>query len=194
MLWFRRKTIFHVEESLPDPEELRLRFRRRVLLLSAVVFVGVLSIPVARGLYPDLTARAEARRFALRFLDTRLLASQARAPVSLDLTDDSRGWRQVFHASAEQCGSAKPGPEAYWRADGLSWKLQGQRENGETFSGRSLCLHPTQGLLLDGVQIGGGKLLVTVLRDGGEASTLPAAYLLVSQGGAEVQTLNAWKQ
>lgn len=187
---FRRKTIFHAEESLPDPEELKIRFRRRVLITAAVAFAAVLSVPVARDLYQDLRARAEARDFAVRFLDSRLLAAKSRGPVALELADDGRHWRQVPHGRGDSCATPVPGPEDHWGTDELRWKLQGQKETGETFTGRSLCLSPFSGLHLDGTAVASGRLLVTVLREA-EGQEKPAAYVMITQAGAEIQTLSA---
>ena len=185
MFFFRRKTLFHVEEALPDPEELKLRFRRRVLLLTFVGFLVVLGIPIARDLRADLSARKSARLFAEKILETRTLAARGRVPISLELEADSRSWRVVHHAPASNCASQSTGPESEWPS-GISWKLQLRKENGETMGGRTLCLHPTLGLLLDATPVDNGRVLVTALRDGGQES----AYLLLGAYGAEVQMVS----
>jgi len=186
---FRRKTIFHVEDALPDPEELKLRFRRRVLLLTFVGFLAVLSIPVARDLQPDLAARSQTRRFADRILEARTLASVGRAPVSLELDGDSRTWKRVFHARDADCASPASAPEESWNSE-VSWKLQVQKSTGETFSGRSLCLHPSQGLLLDAVPVADGKLLITTLNETQNGPAKESAYLILSEFGADLQMLS----
>ncbi|MGZ3704429.1 MAG: hypothetical protein ACXWP1_00290, partial [Bdellovibrionota bacterium] len=92
MSLFRRNTIFHVEETIPDPEELKLRFRRRILLCALTGFIAVLGAPVARDLHQNLNARAEARRFAEHMLTARTLAAESRVPVALDLRAVTQGW------------------------------------------------------------------------------------------------------
>lgn len=187
MPFFRRKTLFHVEETLPDPEELKLRFRRRVLILTFIGFVAVLAIPVARDLRPDLATRKGAREFAEKLLETRVLAAQSRAPIALELAEDGKSWKRVFHGVGQDCASHVAGPEEIWPSD-ISWKLQVQKEGGETYGGKALCLHPTLGLLLDSVPVENGKLLVTALRDDQKES----AYLLISAFGADLQMISRW--
>ncbi len=191
MSLFRRRTIFHAEESLPDPEELKLRFRRRVLLFAALGFVLVLGIPVARDLQAELHARAQTRMFAKQIMDTRAMAASGRAPISLRLQDDNKSWLAVFHAQGgENCDSESTGPGLAWSTTDVWWKLQVQQENGETLAGRQICFHPTKGLLLDSSPIANGKLLVTAqpveLAEEGRPALRPA-YLLVGQYGAEIQ-------
>jgi hypothetical protein len=188
MLFFRRKTLFHVEASLPDPEELKLRFRRRVLLLTFVGFLVVLTIPVARDLKPDLATRNSTRLFAEKILETRFLASTSRAPISLELEADGHSWKRVFHAQGDDCTIPTAGPEESWSTPTVGWKLQVKKEDGDTYSGRTLCLHPTLGLMIDKVPIGEGKLLVTALRENEKES----AYLLLGSYGTDLQTLNHW--
>lgn len=185
---FRRKTLFHVEETLPDPEELKLRFRRRVLILTFLGFLVVLAIPVARDLRSDLSTRKGARLFAETILETRLLAARSRAPISLEMEPDSKSWRRVFHArGSSDCATGNIGPEEYFPSE-ISWKLQVQKEGGETYGGRVLCLHPTLGILLDSLPVENGKLLVTALREDLKES----AYLLVSSFGSDLQMISHW--
>jgi hypothetical protein len=188
MPFFRRKTLFHVEASLPDPEELKLRFRRRVLSLTFVGFLAVLAIPVARDLKPDLVTRSFTRVFAEKILETRFLASTSRTPVSLDLGPDGHSWKRVFHGQGDDCAAPTAGPEESWSTPAVGWKLQVKKEDGDTYSGRTLCLHPTLGLMIDKVPVGRGKLLVTALRENGRES----AYLLLGSYGTDLQMLNHW--
>ena len=185
---FRRKTLFHVEETLPDPEELKLRFRRRVLILTFLGFLVVLAIPVARDLRSDLATRKGARLFAETILETRMLAAGSRSPISLELESDSKSWRRVFHTQGgNDCASGAIGPDQYFPSE-ISWKLQVQKEGGETFGGRILCLHPTHGILLDSVPVENGKLLVTAQR----ADLKESAYLLISAFGSDLQMVSHW--
>jgi hypothetical protein len=190
MSLFRKNTIFHVEESLPDPEELKLRFRRRILIFSLLGFLLVLGTPVARDLRPNLNARAEARVFAERMLEARTLAAISRMPVSLEIAPDKQGWRRAFHAQGENCAAEAPGPSLSFSTEGEFWKVQAQQENGSAVSGHTLCWHPVRGLLLDSVPLGDGKLLVSLSTSEGGAAVRELASVLVTQGGAEFQTIS----
>ncbi|RZA08998.1 MAG: hypothetical protein EOP11_03080 [Proteobacteria bacterium] len=191
---FRRKTIFHAEEAMPDPEDIKLRFRRRVLLLTFLGFLTVLAIPEARELKADLEARAETRRLAERILETRTLAALTRQPVSIRLADDNHSWAREYHPAGTDCVGVASGARTEWKTDAVAWKLQVQKPGGETVSGRVLCLHPQAGLELDSLPIAEGKLLITASRTFDETSQKEAAYLFVSQYGADLQTLYESRQ
>jgi hypothetical protein len=191
MALFRRNTIFHVEETLPDPEELKLRFRRRVLLAATAGFLLVLGAPVARDLKANLHARAEARRFAERLLEARMLAAVSRVPVALEVSSDRQGWNEIFYANGDTCGVEAPGPRATLPTEGVVWKIQAQQDSGAPVSGRRLCWHPRRGLLLDSTPLDQGKVLVSlgmIPEEGGPEQE--KASILVTQGGAELQTIS----
>lgn len=186
---FRRNTIFHAEDALPDPEEIKLRFRRRVLLVTLATFLGVLGMPVVREIQPFLRGRAEAGRFVRAMLEARTLAAMSRRPVSLELGKDGQGWQRKVHLSTETCDREAPGPVITLPAEGIVWKLQAQQESGEVVSGQKLCWHPANGLLLNTVPLANAKLLVSLTgrNEAGTEATL--AQLLVTRGGAEVETI-----
>lgn len=189
MPFFRKNTIFHVEETLPDPEELKLRFRRRILLCAAVGFLLVLGTPVARDLRSNLRARAEARRFAEQMLEARTISAVSRSPVSLQISPDHQSWRRRVHMTGEACGTEAPGPSAVIPTEGV-WKLQAQQENGSTVTGTVLCWHPSKGLLLDSLPLGEGTLLVSLAGNEEGSTGKDLAAVLVTQGGAEFQTIS----
>lgn len=189
MRLFRRRTIFHVEDTLPDPEELKLRFRRRILLLTFCGFVLVLGIPVVRGMRTNLETRVDARKFAEQLIATRTMASAKRTPVSLDFKAEEGTWRRAEHAGDGPCDGAILGTPEVWVTEGVQWKFQRQQENEATVTGKTLCLHPRQGLMLDRHPLNEGKLLVTVTGPSNpDAENLPT-YLLITQGGAGLQIL-----
>jgi hypothetical protein len=191
MSLFRRNTIFHVEETLPDPEELKLRFRRRILLCATAGFLLVLGAPVARDLRPNLRARAEARRFAEQLIEARTLAAETRVPIGLELSADRQSWEQHIFTSGETCAIEAPSPKERISMEGVLWKLQAQQENGSPVSGHLLCWHPGRGLLLDTLPLDQGKLLVTLSLAPEEGQTeQEMASVLVTQGGAELQTIS----
>ncbi|MGZ3693764.1 MAG: hypothetical protein ACXWQO_06160 [Bdellovibrionota bacterium] len=190
MRLFRPRTIFHVEDSLPDPEELKLRFRRRILLLTFLGFLIVLAIPVFRDLKGNIEARSEARQFAEWLVETRTQAAVGRLPISVDYDPAIHAWNRIHHAPGENCALEAMGPPEQKISGAVTWKLQVQQETGETLPARHICLHPLLGLLLDGVPMKDGKLLITALPEleAGETEAKPA-YLLVTSAGADLQVL-----
>ncbi len=187
---FRRSTIFHAEDALPDPEELKLRFRRRVLLVTLAVFLGVLGAPVVRELQPYLKGRSEARQFARALMEARTLAAVSRMPVALELTQGGHAWQRKVFLNADGCEREAPGPVIPFSSEGLVWKLQAQLENGESLSGYKLCWHPSKGLLLNTVPLATANLLVSVLGRNEMGAESVLAHLLVTQGGAEIETIS----
>lgn len=188
---FRRNTIFHVEESLPDPEEIKLRFRRRALLIAFFGFLLVLGTPVGRDLRPLLHGRVEARHFAEQMVEARTLASRSRTPVTLEISPDGQGWKRKFYSMAEDCNREAPGPVSGVPTPGLSWKLKAEQANGESITGQKLCWHPGKGLLLDTVPLANAKLLVSMAaREEGSSESRDLAHLLVTQGGAEIEIIS----
>lgn len=189
MSFFRRRTLFHVEERLPDQEDLRLRFRRRMLASAVLGFLLVLGFPVYRELHPELRARRETRRLAEALLESRLLAARSRAPVALRIVD--RRWERSFLSPGSGCNDPSPSPVQSWESAAVSWLLKLQRANGEPVLGTQLCLHPLKGLLLGDEPVGEGTLLISaqpVVEEG--QAPRRAAHLLISQYGAEIQTLS----
>lgn len=186
---FRRNTIFHAEDALPDPEELKLRFRRRVLLVTLLAFLGVLGAPVARDLQPYLRGRAEARRFANAMLTARTIASASRMPVALELGKDGQTWQRKLYLATDDCEREAPGPVASVHGEGITWKLQAQQENGEAVIGQKLCWHPSKGLLLNTVALANAKLLVSLAGKDEAGAEMTLARLLVTEGGAEMETI-----
>lgn len=189
MALFRRSTIFHAEEALPDPEELKHRFRRRVLLFTFLGFLLVLGTPVARDLRADLNARAEARRFAEQMLTARTLATASRLPVSMRFIPESQAWQRSLHSLGDSCTTEVYGPSSLIPLEG-SWKLLAQQENGTALTGQVLCWHPTRGLLLDATPLGEGKLLVSLMARDDANPDHKLASVLVTQAGAEFQTIS----
>lgn len=186
MAIFRKNTIFHAEEAMPDPDDLKLRFRRRVLLLAFVGFLVILGFPVLKSLALPLHLRHETRKFAEVLLESRLLASKNRTALTLGLSSDSEFWQREFHAKNSSCSGDVMGPSEKWTSSGLYWQFHLQKENGETLAGHTLCLNPLEGLMLDSTPLGEGKLLVSVKS---MADSQEVAHLIVSNHGADIQTI-----
>jgi hypothetical protein len=182
---FRRRTLFHAEERLPDQEDLKLRFRRRIVLCALLGFLLILGFPVFRQLHPELLARRETRLLAQLLFDSRLLAAQARAPVALRLNGTQ--WERSLLTSGAKCGDASNTPVQIWSASNMQWQMKLQRKVGDPLLGTLLCLDPNAGLLLNEEPIADGDLLISAQPMG--AQTLRAAHLLISNYGSEVQTI-----
>lgn len=189
-MFFRRRTLFHVEERLPDQEDIKLRFRRRVIACALVGFVVVLGFPVLRELQPELHARRETRWLAQLLLESRLMAAKSRAPVALRVNGGK--WERLILAKGAGCKDlAASTPAQVWESEGVNWQLKLQRASGDPMVGSSLCVHPLEGLLLENEAVAEGTLLISA---NPVADTDPSgprsSHLLISQHGAEIQTIN----
>lgn len=69
--------------------------------------------------------------------------------------------------------------------------MKAEQENGESITGHKLCWHPGKGLLLDTVPLSNAKLLLSLaLKEEGNPVSQDLAFILVTQGGAELQTIS----
>lgn len=183
---FRKNTIFHAERANPDAEELKIRFRRRVLALTFLGFLLILGVPVVRSIHQDLTARKNTRVLAEIFLDSRSLAALSRSAVSLVLTVDGKTWERRFHLPGEDCSLAAEGPTELFTFEN-AWKIQMKTSDGGSKQGQQICLHPHRGVLLEGEVLQAGTLLIATQLEGEEFNP---SYLLFSEFGSDVQLVS----
>jgi hypothetical protein len=189
MSLFRRNTIFHVERSSPDAEDLKLRFRRRVLGLTFLGFLVILGLPVVRELSTDLITRNNARILAEKFIESRALAISARTPISLALSSDGKSWERKFHLDSEDCSIPMEGPFEVWQFEN-HWKIQMKIGSGETKTGSQICWHPRKGILFDNTTLEGGTLLIAANHNSEDTSP-SSSYLLLSEYGSDLQIVSS---
>jgi hypothetical protein len=178
---FRKKVIFDVEDSLPDPIEQKFRFRRRVMRFTFLGALVLLAIPVTRDRLPSMHAATAARQMADLVLESRLQATKNRSAVVLRL-NSRREWEQIF-LNTEQCepltASQTPirkvtMPKVLWAAE---WS---QKEISK------ICFHPTKGLLLDSSPQGTEALKITASPEDDTDRTDRARKLMISQEKLEI--------
>lgn len=164
---FRNKVLFRAERELPDPEELTLRFRRRVVVLTSIGALCLLSIPVLRDQIPALDAHRSARKLAEILLDSRVLASQTRSPVLLTVTSSpTRAWIRSVRGATKDCTQEAPGPKEQFPSDPVEWRLSYLAENAVPGSAEKevheICFHPYEGLYVNHELLKEGQLQVLV--------------------------------
>lgn len=188
---FRKKTIFHVEESMPDPEELKIRFRRRILLITILGFFIILGVPVIHALKPELRLRNETRILAEKIMEARLYSMQSRSPISLQLEADNQTWKRTFHLpDASNCLSESTGPAEQLEPQGINWNIRLRKENGEELAGRTLCLHPLHGLMLDSTALDNGVIFLTATTHTESGETTFTKGIGIGLYGSEITLLN----
>ncbi len=192
MFPFRKRLIFQVDEAMPDPEELKFRFRRRVLLLTLLGALCLLGFPVLRELRPYFSAKLTARRFAQVLLDSRLMAIQNRKPIVLEMDpQDAHRWIRTVHESDDHCEAAPRLPAENISTDDVHWELRYQNADSEEVrSTNKLCFHPTLGLVINGSPLNQGRLLVSGFPENAENPQKRSAKLLLSSAGDEIDYLS----
>lgn len=186
MLFRRRKTIFHVEESLPDPEEIKLRFRRRIMIFSFLGAVGILTVPVFNELEDSLRLKKELRKISDFILESKRLAAQTRLPIVLTLSQEGKNWSRILSSKSDICEKESKADQGGLETI-YSWGLNLKNELGDTIRGDSICFHPTKGVLVGDSILGESQLLLSA-RIGDQSFGNPkAAYILMSQFGDEIQ-------
>jgi len=116
---------------------------------------------------------------------------QSRMPISLQLNADNQTWKRIFHlASTQNCAAEVMGPEEMIDPKGITWALRLRKENGEEVIGRSLCIHPLLGILLDATPINEGTLFLaaTAHTESGEKTFTNG--LGIGQFGSDITLLN----
>ena len=154
-LFFRNKVLFRAEKEMPDPEDLKLRFRRRVVLLTGFGAVCLLSIPVFRDQIPALESHKELRKFTEVLLQSHLLAEQTRSPVVLTLLKNGKTqeWEREIRVAAEDCSVVAAAPVEKIATALGEWHITYLPENPapgvSVMEMQSICLHPRHGIFVN---------------------------------------------
>lgn len=156
--------MFRVDTSLPDPDILKLRFRRRFFFLTLLGALLLLTVPVLRDRLPALRAHKEARVLAERLLDMRLLAQQNKAASAIELLNTKQAWSLLEFGTRSNCdGNEAMAPRQQIEAVGLRWRLVQTDANGaQTKDIERICFHPLLGVLADSVPLKDQDLSIVV--------------------------------
>lgn len=190
MALFRKKLIFQADDALPDPEELKFRFSRRILFTTLLGALCLLGFPVLRDLRPYFAAKTQARRFAQIILDCRLLATRERKSVALEMDpSDAHRWIRSLRKTADHCETPSSAGEEVIAPEGVRWELRYKaEESAEVRSASHLCFHPIEGLFAEGASLQQGHLLVAAFSEADELNR--SAKILLTDGNAEINFLS----
>lgn len=146
----RSKSIFQIEVRVLEPEERKLRLRRRVVFFACLVALVLAGIPVVRQLRPELDTAVFSRQLASILIESRNLASSNRVVVRLDF-----GEKLVRRLSglADNCGDMNSSdvPPQVFDFPGADIRVRtGDLENQNLQSVRSICFHPLKGVFATG--------------------------------------------
>jgi len=167
MFFLRNKVLFRAEKELPDPEVLKLRFRRRVVLLTMLGAFYLLSIPVLREQIPALETHKNARKFTELLQNTRYLAASMRRPLVLTMEKtESKNWTRATKASYKDCSQEASGPLEIFPPMPVEWKIIYLAENGrqgiDEREVKEICFHPIYGVYVNGEPLNNGLLQVLI--------------------------------
>lgn len=183
MIFGRKKTIFHVEETLPDPEEVKFRFRRRIMAFSFFGAIGILAVPVLKEMEATFHLKREIREVSEYLLESKKIAIQNRKPVLLELSAEGKSWKRSLSSKEGSCSISK-GSEHHELATELVWTLNLKNSTGETVQRRELCFDPVKGILAGDAILGDSLLLLSASSAGQGGKS---AYILISRFGDEIQ-------
>lgn len=163
---WRRRALFHVSDAPLDPDELRLRFRMRVLKISFLVGMATLGYPVLLGKQESFRTDREARRFMEVLLEARLQSSTRRTPIGLQLVDHN-SWQITEYPGSEDCDANSPNRvmKEKFSQDEMTWRplfLENGNTTGIGADVSQICFHPVRGLLVDSKPLESGWLYLLV--------------------------------
>ena len=149
---FQRKTIFHTERIAPSLEELKFRFRKRVMLFSFLGFIALMGFPVTKSLIPELFAYLDLNHLTLELLKTRSLAIQSRTPYLMELNSAGTEW-SISPRQGLRCEESSYGPHQIWKISRTVWGLE-RRFEGQWKEAKKICIHPSEGIFIDSTPMG----------------------------------------
>jgi hypothetical protein len=189
-MFFRKRTIFHIEDNAPEEEELRKRFRRRVLFLGLIFFLTLTAAPMVTSMVVDFQAMSEIRKVAQMIQRVREVSMTERVAVQVEWLPERQEWGLYRTASGESCAVARKGPPEPFSNSGIQWKFRLKLVSGEAVEGKTICFDPKAGLALDGYAVEKGTLLLTAALQ--QQPSMEAGYILLGDYGSEVQLLTNW--
>src|SRR3989344_9377273 len=119
----KRKLMFEAEETPLEPYQVRLRFRRRVALLSFLLMFILVSIPIVREQGPTIDSNLAARQLAIELIRTRSESIKNRAPTSIVLNKENNIWERFFFPEgADNCSKTPLNvPIEKFERAGITW-------------------------------------------------------------------------
>lgn len=150
--------MFRADPEAPEPEELKRRFRARVMRLTLLGCVVLLAIPVTRDRIPAIESARAARLFAEFAAESEYLVALNRAPVLLTLDKSAQTWKRLLlPAGAKDCSHAE---ESHTPAQSMEFPAFRWEILSGTKHLNSICFHPLTGPSVEGADA--ETLLVTV--------------------------------
>lgn len=167
--FFRQRAIFRASRAPLDPDEERIRFRRRLVLFAFLIALCLLAIPVIKAELPRYQSDLQARILVRELYAARLLAAESRMPVGFRAEEAGR-WSIIQHTSQQNCEDSSPG--AVLRTGVLqsshlrSLYLAAGDQSGVGTPLGAFCFHPYKGVMVGNKALDQGWLYMIVVADG----------------------------
>lgn len=168
MRWFnlfRRQRIFRQSEIPQDPEDIKLRFRRTVVIISFFIALIIISIPIFRYRQPAFRSLSHARHLANLIMNTRTVAGENRTETGVRLVGENR-WVSFSLPKESNCEPPETiSPSQELIQPDSTWRILFLPKYAEDGIGRevtTVCFHPQQGVVADGEPIAEGWLYFLV--------------------------------
>ena len=191
---WRERAIFRVSEAPLDPDEIKIRFRRKILRAAIFVGIMILSIPLIQKKVAGFRADREIRYFARVLLQARTRASKERAPVALEIMHDRRGWNIFELPNHSDCSAMVP-PHSKTSShllgiEGMFWRplfLSEKETSGIGAPVTRICFDPNHGVILDSKPLDSGWFYI-VLRPQDEAAISQNSLhqVILTRAGSEL--------
>lgn len=191
--FFRNQSIFHQSETPLDPEDIKLRFRRWMVIFSFLVALVIISIPIFKYRSPAFIALANARSVVELIIDARKLAGQTRSDTGIRLIGQGR-WEQFALASDADCmlNKKEANPRRSLVQTRTAWRILFLPKYAGDGIGRDvqfICFNPQHGVVVDGEPIADGWLYFLVSpKEDVESKEMNRSYQIVlSQHGDKIE-------
>lgn len=159
MIFGRGKSIFHLDNKPVEPEDKKLRVRRRILILACVVALIFLTIPVLNRQEKVLKA-SELSHEVVRFLiESRTIASINRSTVRLNIGSEIA--RTVLVGDVDCSIKNSNTPKQFLAFENNLVKvLLGNKDGTDAREISAFCFHPSKGLTIENNPIEKSLLLL----------------------------------
>ena len=166
MFRWRDRAIFRAPEATLDPDELKLRFRRRTVHGCLLVGILALAYPVLREKRAEFRTDRQARRMSQALLGARARASLTRSPVGVELVEQG-AWQVFEYPGSPDCSRSASArlPRDTIVTHDMSWRLlflESADTSGVGTDISEICFHPAQGILVNAQPLSGGWLYLLV--------------------------------
>lgn len=189
---WRDRAIFRVTAAPLDADEIRLRFRKRVVRLSFLIGIAILAFPILKEKRAIFQTDREVRRVERAVIDARMRAAELRHPTGLELIGRD-SWQVTEYPGADTCDASFAGQVKLEKIEQseITWRplfLDKGDTSGIGSDISRFCFHPVLGVLVDSKALDLGWIYLLVApKDEALANNKDyIRQLVISNSGSEI--------